>query len=90
MALLVIIQIQVIDDIDHLAQQNAVLHVIVRILKGCLDNSFFDGCCCSHIKPLQSWEEFIIHKIKKRVARHRLTRLIISGPVIPAAFFWNN
>lgn len=43
--------------------------------QGCLDNSFFDGCCCSHIKPLQSWEEFIIHKIKKRVARHRLTRL---------------
>lgn len=41
---LIIGKVQLIDDIDHLTEQNTVLHILVCVGKGSLHNGFFHRC----------------------------------------------
>ena len=97
-ALLIIGEIQLVDHVDDLAQQYAVLHVLVGVGKGGLHDGLFDGrlCCDGHaadqnlavavrnVFAFQDWEQRVVNEIQQCVAGHALSGLIVR-PIRPTA-----
>ena len=98
-ALLVVGQIQLVDDVDDLPQQHAVLHVLVGVREHRLHDGLFDGRLRRHpdalnerfpagvldVLALEYGKERVVDKAKQLVAGHGAAGLVIVRPVGPAA-----
>ena len=85
----IIVQLEIVNRIDDLAQQDAVLHVVVGLGKHSLDNSLSDGRIGIHRQILQSREQGVVNEVQKFVSGHLLP--VFSGcPVLPAAGLRND
>ena len=78
-------EVELVNDVEHLTQQHAVLHVLVGIRESGFDDGFFDGSIGRDIQPLESGKEGIVDKIQQSVTGHGTTGRIVGGPVGPAA-----
>ena len=83
-ALLVVGEVQLVDDVDDLAQEDAVLHVVVGVGEGGLDDGLLDGRVGVHGQVLQRGEQGVVDEIQQSFAGHTLAGLVV-GPVAPAA-----
>ena len=100
MALLIVTEIQLVNDIEHLPQQHAILHVLIGIGKGGLHNGFADrgsginlnsgnqGFAVSVLCVIafQHWEQRIIDEIQQLLTGEGGAGFIIMSPIPPAAF----
>ena len=98
MAFFIITQIKLVDDIDHLTKEHAVLHIGVGIFKGRLDDGLLDGrrgidldtfdenisVGILIILAFQYGEKNIVDKTQKRIASHAFSALFVR-PITPAA-----
>ena len=84
MAVLVLLKIDLINDIDNLAKQDAVLHVVIVVLEGCADNDLAHGCILIDCDGLEGREQLSIHEVQKCIAGERLAVLVVDGPIAPA------
>ena len=101
MALLVVAEIQLVNHIQYLPQQNSILHVLIGVSKGGLNNGLSDGrvrvhldafhqnCPVGvlHIFSLKDGKEGVIDKVQKVIAGHGIAGFVVMGPVSPAAWF---
>ena len=85
MALFIIAEIQFVNDIDDLAQQNAVLHIVVGIGESGLHDGFFDRRGGVHRKMLQGRKQGVVHEIQQALAGHGPAGTVIMRPAGPAA-----
>src|SRR5699024_1671465 len=69
-AFLVVVQVQLVNGIDDLPQQDAVLHIVVGVGKGGLDNGLADGGIGIHRQVFQRREQGVVDKIQQFVAGH--------------------
>ena len=97
-ALLIVGKIQLVDDIEHLPQQHAVLHILVGVGKGGLHDGLLDGrlrrdrdamdhdfsVAIGDVPALEHREQGVVDEIQERVAGQALAGLVV-GPVAPAA-----
>ena len=83
-ALLVVGEVQLVDDVDDLAKEDAVLHVVVGVGEGGLDDGLLDGRVGVHGQVLQRGEQGVVDEIQQSFAGHALACLVV-GPVAPAA-----
>ena len=85
-----IAKVHLINDVDELAEDDAVFHVLVQIL----ENHLHDGLAAGRIlvdgQVLQCREEFVVHEREQSFAGERLAVLFIDGPVAPTQFFGDN
>ena len=97
-ALLVVPQIQIVDHVQHLAQQDAVLHVVVCVLEGGADDGLFDGRLRGdghtgdyipggvlRVVALEHGEQHVIDELQQRIAGHGGAAAVVHCPVAPAA-----
>ena len=85
----IIVQLEIVNRIDDLTQQDAVLHVVVGLGKHSLDNSLSDGRIGIHRQIFQSREQGVVNEVQKFVSGHLLA--VFSGcPVLPAAGLRND
>ena len=89
-AFLIVAEVQVVDHVDDLPQQYAVLHVVVGIGKGGLHDGLFDGGGRAHRQAFQREEQLVVHKIQQSVAGEGGAGFVIVCPVLPAALFGND
>ena len=82
--ILVLLKIDLINDIDNLAKQNAVLHVVIVVLEGCADNDLTHGCVLIDCDGFEGWEQLSVHEVQKCIAGERLAVLVVDGPIAPA------
>ena len=85
-AFLVVAEVELVDHVDDLPQQHAVLHVVVGIGKGGLHDCLFDGSGCVHRQIFQCREQLVVDKVQQFIAGQGGAGLIIVCPVLPAAF----
>ena len=84
-ALLVVAQIQLVDDVDDLTQQHAVLHVVVGIGERRLHDGLLDRRIGGDGQRFERWEKRVVYEVQQRIARHSLARMIVCCPVLPTA-----
>ena len=103
MAFLHIVKLNLVSDINDLTKINAVLHIVVSILEGGLDNGFLNwsiGCHLDtfienritifHIIAFQNREQGIVDKIKELISSHSMTATISFRPISPSKVFGND
>jgi hypothetical protein len=104
MNFIIIAEIQIINHIDALAEENAILHIIIGIGKGGLNDGFFDWSVSGHSNALnldctiltldicsfQNRKEGIVDKVQQGIPRHDRTGLIIVSPIRPATGLRDN
>ena len=97
-ALLIVGEIQLVDDVEHLPQQHAVLHVLVGVGKGGLHDGLLDGrlrrdrdamdqdvsVTVGDVPAFKYREQGVVDEIQERVTGQALAGLVM-GPVAPAA-----
>ena len=83
-AFLIVAQVQLVDDVDDLAKEDAVLHIVVGVGEGGLDDGLLDGRVGVHGQVLQRGEQGIVDEVQQRFAGHALAGLVM-GPMAPAA-----
>ena len=83
-AVLVLLKIDLINDIDNLAKQDAVLHVVIVVLEGCADNDLTHGGILIDFDGFEGREQFSVHEVQKGIAGERLAVLVVNGPIAPA------
>ena len=83
-ALLVVGEVQLVDDVDDLAKEDAVLHIVVGVGEGGLDDGLLDGRVGVHGQVLQRGEQGVVDEIQQGFTGHALACLVV-GPVAPAA-----
>ena len=102
--LLIVTEVQLVNDIEDLAQQHAILHVLIGIGKSGLHNGFADrgsginlnsgnkGFAVSVLCVIafQHWEQCIIDEIQKLLTGEGGAGFIIMGPIPPTAFLWDD
>ena len=69
MAFFIVAKIQLVNDIDDLAKQNAVFHVLIGVGKSGLHNGFFDRGGSVYRQLFQSGKQRIVDKIQQVVTR---------------------
>ena len=85
-AVLVLLKIDLINDIDNLAKQDAVLHVVIVVLEGGADNDLAHGGILIDFDGFEGREQFSVHEVQKGIAGERLAVLVVNGPIAPAQF----
>ena len=90
MTVLVLLKIDLINDIDNLAKQDAVLHVVIVVLEGCADDDLAHGCILIDCDGFEGREQFSVHEVQKRIAGERLAVLVVDGPIAPAQLLRND
>ena len=103
MAFLDIIKLNLINDINHLPEINAVLHIVVGILKGGLDNGFLNwsiGCHLDslienhitifHIIAFEHWEQNVVNEVQQLIPGHGMTAAVRFRPISPSKVFGND
>ena len=85
MALLIIVQLQLVDHVDDLTEKNTILHVVVGVGKGGLHDGLPDGRGGVHRQLFQRGEQGVVDEVQKLVARHGVTGPVIMRPIHPAA-----
>ena len=83
-AVLVLLKIDLINDIDNLAEQDAILHVVVVVLEGRADDDLAHGCILIDCDGLEGREQLSVHEVQKCIAGERLAVLVVDGPIAPA------
>ena len=64
----IIIEVQLVDHVDDLPQQHAVLHVVVGVLEHGLHDGLLHGHVRRHRQRFQRREQAVVDEIKQRVA----------------------
>ena len=85
-AVLVLLKIDLVNDIDNLAEQDTVLHVVVVVLEGRTDNDLAHGGVLIDFDGFECREQLSIHEVQKRIASERLAILMVDGPIPPTQF----
>ena len=89
-AFLIIGKVKLINDVDYLAKQNTVLHVVVGVLKCCLDDSLIDRRSLGNLYAFQRGKQRIIDEIKQIITCQSCTLAVIYRPITPTAIFGDN
>ena len=79
----VALEVDGIDDVDDLAQQHAVLHVLVRLLEHRLDDALLLGHVGGNWEILECAEE-LRDEVQELFARAGRAAAVVMGPVPPA------
>ena len=103
MAFLHIVKLNLVNDINDLTKINAVLHIVVGVLEGGLDNGFLNwsiGCHLDtlienritifHIIAFQHREQNVVDEVQQFVPSHSMTIAIGFRPISPSQFFRND
>ncbi len=90
MTFLIVTKVQTVNHIQHLAKLNAILHILVGIVKGCLYYRLADRCIRCYFYAFEFNKEGVIDKRKQFVACQGISASVVMRPVAPTAFFWNN
>ena len=104
MAFLIVAKVQLVNDVEHLPKQYAILHILVGIGKRGLHNGLADGRGSIHtnsrnldfavgildISAFEHRKQPVVDKIQQLVAGHGLAGLIVMRPVLPAACLWDD
>ena len=103
MAFLHIVKLNLVNDINDLAEINAVLHIVVGVLEGGLDNGFLNGGIRGHldsfvenritifyIVALQHREQNVVDEVEQLVPSHSVTVFVGFCPFSPSEFFGND
>ncbi len=83
----VIVKIYFIDNIDDLAQVDAVFHVVIVVFKGIFDNSLRKRGCFVHGKIFERGKKFVVDKTEQAVAREGFAVAFVFRPCTPAEVF---
>ena len=102
-AFLHIVKLDLVNDINDLTKINAVLHIVVGVLEGGLDNGFLNwsiGChldtlienriAIFHIIAFQHWEQNVVDEVQQLVPSHGVTVFVGFRPISPSQFFRND
>ena len=81
--IVVALEVDGVDDVDDLAQQHAVLHVLVRLLEHRLDNALLLGHVRGNREILECAEE-LRDEVQELFARAGRAAAVVMGPVPPA------
>ena len=81
--IVVALEVDGVDDVDDLAQQHAVLHVLVRLLEHRLDNALLLGHVRGNREILECAEE-LRDEVQELFARAGRAAAVVVGPVPPA------
>ena len=84
-ALLVVGEVEVVDHVHDLAEEDAVLHVVVGVGEGGLHDGLADGRGGGDGQFLQRGEEGVVDEVEEPVAGHGGAGAVVGGPVRPAA-----
>ena len=103
MAFLHIVKLNLVNDINDLTKINAVLHIVVGIFEGGLDNGFLNWSirrhldslienhiAVFHIITLQHREQNVVDEVQQLVPSHSMTVAIGFRPISPSQFFRND
>ena len=103
MTFLDIIKFDFINDINDLTEINAVLHVVISILKGRFHDCFlYRSVRCNldtlidnrvaffYIIAFQHREQSVVDKVQQLVSGHSMTVAIGFRPISPSQFFGND
>ena len=81
---LVLFKVDLVNDIHNLAEQDAVLHVVIVVLEGGADDDLAHGCILIDCDGLEGREQLSVHEVQKRIAGESLAILVVYGPIAPA------
>ena len=81
---LVLLKIDLVNDIDNLAKQDAILHIVVIVLESRADNNLAHGGVFVDFDGFEGREQLSVHEIQKRIAGECLAILVVDGPIAPA------
>ena len=84
-AFLVVAKVELVDDVDHLTEQHAVLHVLVGILEGGAHDGAAHGCLRRHLQILQGREQGVVDEIEQGIGRQSFACAVVLSPGAPAA-----
>ena len=103
MAFLDIVKFDFVNNINDLTKINAVLHIVVSVLKGGLDNGFLNwsiGCHLDtliedritifHIIAFQHREQGVVDEVQQLVPGHGVTAAVCLRPISPSEVFGND
>ena len=86
----VAVLVLLINDIDNLAKQDAVLHVVIVVLEGCADDDLAHGCILIDCDGLEGRKQLPVHEVQKCIAGERFSVLVVDGPITPAQLLRND
>ena len=102
MTFLDIIKFDFVNDINDLAEINAVLHIVVGVLKGRFHDCFLDwsGRCnldtlidnrvaFFYIVAFQHREQSVVDKVQQLISGHSMTAAVCFRPISPSEVFGN-
>ena len=102
-AFLHIVKCNLVNDINDLTKINAVLHIVVGVLKGGFDNGFLNWRIGCHLDPLienhipvlhiiafQHREQNVVDEVQQLVPRHGVTVAVGFRPISPSQCFGND
>ena len=88
MALFVLSEVNgLVDFVDDLAQEDAILHVVVGIGECRLDDDLGQWSVRPHLKIGERFEEIVVNEIEQLGASGRLAVAVINSPAVPAQSF---
>ena len=89
MGVLVAAQVEAVDDVEHLAQEHAVLHVLVGVLEGGSHDGAAHGRLGCHLEVLERGEKGVVDEVEQAVGGHCLAVALVVRPVAPPAVLGN-
>ncbi len=87
---LVLLKVDLVNDIDNLAEQDAVLHVVVVVLESRADNDLAHGGILIDFDGLEGREQLPVHEIQKCITGERFAILVVNGPITPTQLLRND
>jgi len=90
MTFLIVTKVQTVNHIQHLAELNAIFHILVGILKSCLYYCLTNWGIRCNLYVFEFNKQGVVDKRKQFVTCQGIAASIIMCPVAPTAFFWNN
>ena len=84
-AFLVVGKVEAVDHVHDLAEEDAVLHVVVGVREGRLHDGLADGRGGGDGQLLEGGEEGVVHELEQTVAGHGGAGAVVCRPVRPAA-----
>ena len=85
-AVVVFVEVDLVDDVDDLAQENAILHVVVVVFEGGAHDDLVHRSVFVDLDGFEGWEEFVVDEVQKVVAGEGGPVFVVGGPVVPAEF----
>ena len=90
MAFLVVGKVEVVDHVHDLAEEDAVLHVVVGVGEGRLHDCLLDRRRRGDRQLLERREERVVHEVEEPVAGHGGAGAVVNRPVRPTAVVGND